>query len=198
MPAARHRPAPPERHHCIADIFVDDAAVRFDGTGRHVEVARDDVDDADADALRQACEAGGVGEHHRHLTRLSAGRCTLAVDEQGPDQIRGDELAEIGEALRHPREGARQLVELLERQPAVGDRLEVENLDALDVAHECAKRLREDALRDEGGQEAEDQSEGHEAHQGLPDDLIDRAEMLVLGMTTAIATALNSSGDRKT
>ena len=119
----------PEGHHRVADELVDRAAFRLDRVRGQLQEPADDGDHPVAQLLGQAGEAGKVGEQHRDLAPLAAGLGPHAAGHEAAHEVGGDELGEVGQARRHPHDGAREPVDLPHPGAAVRDALELEPLD---------------------------------------------------------------------
>ena len=123
----------PERHHGIADEFVDGAAVVLDLRRDAIEIARQQRNDAVAEPLRHAGEAGEIDEHHAHRPHRAAEPRAVAVADQPLHQIGRNVFPERGEPLRHVADRAGEVFDLGQPRRMPLHLVEIEALDMPDL-----------------------------------------------------------------
>ena len=123
----------PERHHGVADEFVDGAVLVLDLRRDAVEIARQQRNDAVAEPLRHAGEAGEIDEHHAHRPYRAAEPRAVAVADQPLDQIGRNVFPERGKPLRHVADGAGKILDLGQPRRMPLHLVEIEALDMPDL-----------------------------------------------------------------
>jgi hypothetical protein len=105
----------PERHHRVADIFVDDTTVLVDHRGDRTEIAVEQIDDgAGSELFADVAERLNVGKKDGEVAAL--GLVGVAAD-QSADDTRVNELAERIRAPAPVAIGFRRLTALPVRAP---------------------------------------------------------------------------------
>ena len=166
----------PERHHGIADEFVDGAVLVLDLRRDAVEIARQQRNDAVAEPLRHAGEAGEIDEHHAHRPHRAAEARTVAVADQPLHQIGRNVFPERGEPLRHVADGAGKILDLGQPRRMPLHLVEIEALDMPDLVHHLDQGRRDQALGEPCRQQPGEDDQDRKTDQQIPDRHLHRSE----------------------
>ena len=148
----------PERHHAVAHVLVDEAALALHLTGQQREVAVEQVGRRlRAEALRHVGVAGDVGEAHGRRARFR-GKPRLAFRHQPADQAFRHVALEPAQRLDHGVERARLVVDFADGAGRDAfDPVEVEIADLAGDGGELADRPGKAAGRKHGDADAAEQ-----------------------------------------
>ncbi len=166
----------PERHHGIADEFVDGAVLVLNLHRDAVEIARQQRNDAVAEPLRHPGEAGEIDEHHAHRPYRAAEARAVAVADQPLDQIGRNVFPERGKPLRHVADRAGEIFDLGQPRRMPLHLVEVKTLDMPDLVHHLDQRRGDQALGQPCRQQSGDNDQHRKADQQIPDRHLHRAE----------------------
>ena len=159
-----------QRHDRVADVFIDDPAVRFEGEAHAVEIAVEEGDDrGGGEVFAEGGEAAEIGEEDGDLAFFAAEGGAVAEELRG--DLGGDVFVEevadavaFVEAAGHLVEGFGEAAEFIVAVGCVANAV-VAAGDALGVADEF-----DDGLAEAGGEAAAEVEGDGEAAEGDDED----------------------------
>ena len=166
----------PERHHRVADEFVDGAAVAGDLARHGVEIAREQRDDLIAKPFGQTGKAGDIREHHRQGSDRTARSRLDALADQRPHEIRRNIFAKRRKPAGHVGDGIRQIFEFDQARGMPSHLVEFEARDVFEFVDHHDQRRGDHAPREPGREMPAARIRTARPIEQLADRRFDRAE----------------------
>ena len=141
-----------------------------------VEIARQQRNDAVAEPLRHAGEAGEIDEHHAHRPYRAAEARAVAVADQPLHQVGRNVFPERGKPLRHVADRAGEILDLGQPRRMPLHLVEIETLDMPDLAHHLDQGCCDQALGEPRRQQPCKHDQHRKADQQIPDRHLHRPE----------------------